>query len=179
MTRSPARKPAVAGGSVDPHVPLATLNELALHLADQILRLESERGARAGDSVMAYVAEAVTVEIRHRRRTTELTDALSALERGLPLVDPAAEPLAGAPVPTHRSSPAQPVPSIPGGERDTEETFYRALIAARVPVHLRCFGGYEADAVILRDVGASALLVETADGPELFLKRSIISVERS
>ena len=47
----------------------AALHELALQLADLILWLETERGEQADEAVLGYVREAVTVEIRHRRRT--------------------------------------------------------------------------------------------------------------
>ncbi|HEV2356326.1 MAG TPA: hypothetical protein VGZ23_01755 [bacterium] len=57
-----------------------------------------------------------------------------------------------------------------------EEGFYRALIADGTPVHLRCRDGYEVGRAIVLDVGTHTLLVETADGPELFFKHAIISI---
>jgi sRNA-binding regulator protein Hfq len=57
-----------------------------------------------------------------------------------------------------------------------EEGFYRSLVVERTPVHLRCRDGYEVARAVLRDVGTYALLVETADGLELFFKHAIISI---
>jgi sRNA-binding regulator protein Hfq len=63
-------------------------------------------------------------------------------------------------------------PRAPG----VEEAFYRSLVADRTPVHLRCRDGYEVPRAVVRDAGTYALLVETADGLELFFKHAIISI---
>ena len=57
-----------------------------------------------------------------------------------------------------------------------EDGFYRSLIVERTPVHLRCRDGFEVAHAVVRDVGTHALLVETADGLELFFKHAIISI---
>jgi|GEM_PF-811928 len=57
-----------------------------------------------------------------------------------------------------------------------EDGFYRSLVVERTPVHLRCRDGYEVARAIVRDAGTYALLVETADGLELFFKHAIISI---
>jgi sRNA-binding regulator protein Hfq len=57
-----------------------------------------------------------------------------------------------------------------------EDGFYRSLVVERTPVHLRCRDGYEVARAIVRDAGSYALLVETADGLELFFKHAIISI---
>ncbi|HEV2440235.1 MAG TPA: hypothetical protein VGX97_09255 [bacterium] len=57
-----------------------------------------------------------------------------------------------------------------------EDGFYRSLVVERTPVHLRCRDGYEVARAIVRDAGTYALLIETADGLELFFKHAIISI---
>lgn len=158
------------------NVGVAALTDLVSRLVEMILSLEAERGERSDGAVLSYVHDAVTTEIQHRRRTRELTSTLSAIER------------LTTPVPAGAASGAAPSPPAPAPQAlaakstvraDPEEAFYRALVAERAPVHLRCLGGYEVLSAILRDVGPHALLFETVDGPELFLKRNVISIVRS
>lgn len=160
-------------------VALATLTELVSQLADMILSLETERGELSDGAVLSYLHDAVTTEIRHRRQMRELTGTLAVIERQTtPAPAGAASANAGMPPPP----PAAPPPAFPAESTvraDPEDAFYHALVAERALVHLRCLDGYEVPSAILRDVGPYALLVETVDGPELFLKRNIISIVRS
>jgi hypothetical protein len=180
MTSLPARKPVPVPVSASIKAAAATLNELALQLADLILWLETERGELPDEAVLSYVYEAVTVEIRHRRRTQELSRSLAAIERETagggvrpPAVTRPALPYLGP------RAPAQAVTPGSDGKADPEDAFLRTLVAEGAPVHLRCLDGYEVASGILRGVSASALLVDTLDGPELFLKRNVISIVRS
>jgi hypothetical protein len=157
---------------------VARLNESASQLADLILRLETERGEHPDDAVFRYVADAVTTEIHHRRRTLELTRTLAVLEREAAV--PATQASTAVKGPDQKpAAPARPFVRRTTGGTEAEEAFYRALVAERVPVHLRCLDGYEIASAIVRDVSAYALLVDTSDGPQLFLKRNVISIVRS
>jgi hypothetical protein len=158
---------------------VATLNELVSHLADMILSLETERGEPPEGEVLSYVHDAVTTELRHRRRARELTRTLAAIEQE---ATPRPAGAASAKAAGAASRPAAPVTALPPastGQGDPEDAFYRALVAERAPVRLRCLDGYEVPSAIVRDVGPHALLVETVDGPELFLKRNVISIVRA
>ena len=161
------------------NVGVAALTDLVSRLVDVIFSLEAERGELSDVAVLSYIHDAVTAEIRHRRRTRELTGALSAIERlTTPVPAGAASANAGvAPSPPAEAPRAVPVKSTV--RADPEEAFYHALVAEGAPVHLRCLGGYEVPSAILRDVGPYTLLLETVDGPELFLKRNLISIARS
>lgn len=182
MMSVPARKSAPVGVPQGIKAALATLNEFVSQLADMILWLETERGELPDEAILRYVHEAVTVEIGHRRRALELTRALAAIERqtSVPSVRPPATAVAAArsadrsmPVPVRALTP------IPSGRADVEDAFYGALLAERASVHLRCVDGYEIPSAVVRDVSADALLVDTPDGLELLLKRSVISIVRS
>jgi hypothetical protein len=161
------------------NVGVAVLTDLVSRLVDVILSLEAERGELSDGAVLSYVHDAVTTEIRHRRRTRELTGTLSAIERlTTPVPGGAASANAGI-APSPPAAAPRTLPAKSTARPDPEEAFYQALVAERAPVHLRCLGGYEVPSAILRDVGPHALLLETVDGPELFLKRNVISIVRS
>jgi hypothetical protein len=151
------------------NVGAATLNELVSQLADVITRLEAERGEPADLEVFRYVADAVMVEIRHRRRNLELAQTLAALERA------ADAPETQTPRPAAAAVP--PPASVP--RADPEDAFCRTLLEERIPVHVRCQDGYEIRSAIIREVHPYAVLVQTADGLELFMKRNLISIVRA
>jgi hypothetical protein len=190
--RSAPRPGQVAPSAAVGAASAAALNEFVSRLADLILSLETERGERPDDAVLRYVTDAVTAEIRHRRRTIELTRALTVLERDTASIRRPAAAMTAKPADQERAAPvpatgreqklAAPAPPFAGGitgGTDAEEAFYRVIVAGRVPVHLRCLDGYEIASAIVRDVGAHTLLVETGEGPQLFLKRNVISIVRS
>jgi hypothetical protein len=161
---------------------VAPLDEFVSQLAELILSLETERGECPDDAVLRYVADAVTTEIQHRRRTIELTRTLAGLERETAVSAAPASIIANGPEEKPAAPARAPVKAFVRGSTggtEAEEAFYRALVAERVPVHLRCLDGYEIASAIVRDVGAYALLVDTSDGPQLFLKRNVISIVRS
>jgi hypothetical protein len=178
LTTFPARKLDAARLSSSIKAAAATLNELASQLAELILWLETERGQFPDEAVLRYVSDAVTLEIRHRRRARELARALAAIEReaAAPAV-PASEWKPAAPR-TAVASARAPALMLPG-RTDAEDAFLQAAVENGAPVHLRCLDGYEVLSAVVRDVSAHAVLVETPDGRELFLKRSLISIVRS
>jgi len=161
----------LAGSNAD----VAALAELVSHLAGFILSLESEQRDRPDAAVLNYVCDAVTAEIGHRRRERELARALAAIEQETTAAAIPASKTAG--IESRPTAPPRAAPQAPDGA-DPEDVFYRALVAERAPVHLRCLDGYDVPSAIVRDVSVYALLVETADGQELFLKRSVISIVR-
>jgi hypothetical protein len=175
-----ARKPAPQVSSAVIKAAAATLNEFASQLADLILWLETERGELPDDAVLGYVQDAVTVEIRHRRHMCELARALASIERQA-AGRAARIPIAAAPVaPSPQPAPVvRVVPPATSGGPDTEDAFYREIVSEGAPVDLRCLDGYEVVSAVILDIGARALLVETADGQELLIKRSLISIARS
>jgi hypothetical protein len=147
----------------------ASLNELVSQLADVITRLEAERGEPADHAVLRYVADAVTLEIRHRRRALELARTLTALERQTETGE----------APGSRPAAVFAAERRPGRRPDAEEAFCRALLAERIPVRVRCQDGYEIRSAIIRALHPYAVLLETADGLELFMKRNVISIARA
>lgn len=150
------------------------LHDIAGQLADLILWLETGRREPPDDAVLSYVRDAVSAEIRHRRRMRELAGALAAIERSMTPSRVTAGPPKAGPVSPRPAPVATVQPRSPGGAQ--KEAFYRALLAGQTPVHLRCRDGYEVPSAIVRCMDAHALLVETGDGAELFLKRSVISI---
>jgi sRNA-binding regulator protein Hfq len=57
-----------------------------------------------------------------------------------------------------------------------EDAFYRRLVAAGVPVHIRCRDGYEIPTAVIRDFGTYSLLVEVNGVAELVFKHGIIAI---
>lgn len=62
------------------------------------------------------------------------------------------------------------------GRQAGEEDFFRPLIEARTPVHIRCRDGYEIPRAVVREVGTYTLVVEADGATELVYKHSIISI---
>jgi hypothetical protein len=155
---------------VDAEAP--NLNRIVRRIADVILSLE-DCGRRVSDhAVLSYVRDAVTTEIRRRRRAHELDRTLAVIERAMDGLTTETRAVAG--LRQGRPSGTPPAPSRCGA--GLEKAFYRSLLEERAPVHLRCRDGYEVPDAVLRDAGTSALLIETADGLELFLTRNIVSI---
>jgi sRNA-binding regulator protein Hfq len=57
-----------------------------------------------------------------------------------------------------------------------EDAFYRRLVTAGVPVHIRCRDGYEIPTAVIRDFGTYSLLVEVSGVHELVFKHGIIAI---
>lgn len=57
-----------------------------------------------------------------------------------------------------------------------EDAFYRRLVTAGVPVHIRCRDGYEIHTAIVREYGTYSLLVEVDGVQELVFKHGIIAI---
>ena len=77
---------------------------------------------------------------------------------------------------THHEGPRGGVASPRPARQTIEEEFYRPLIEARIPVHIRCRDGYEIAYAVLQDVGTYTLLVEAGGAAELLYKHAIISI---
>ena len=82
----------------------------------------------------------------------------------------------GAAMATHHEGPRGGVASPRPARQTIEEEFYRPLIEARIPVHIRCRDGYEIAYAVLQDVGTYTLLVEAGGAAELLYKHAIISI---
>ncbi|MDR7423298.1 MAG: hypothetical protein QN159_12645 [Armatimonadota bacterium] len=67
--------------------------------------------------------------------------------------------------------PGRPAPRV-----SMEDAFYRRLVAAGVPVHIRCRDGYEIPTAVIRDFGTYSLLVEVNGVAELVFKHGIIAI---
>lgn len=181
MPNSPAKRPDAEGqaGGIK-GIPI-DLRDIVSHLVDLILWMETGRGEPPDDAVLRYVRDAVTAKLHHRRRTRELAENLTAIERTMtpstasPVTTTMPAKAGAAPDPQRRATAPISRPQAESGS-GPEEIFYQALLAEETPVHLRCRDGYEVPSAIVRDVSAYALLVETLDGVELFLKRNVISI---
>jgi len=64
----------------------------------------------------------------------------------------------------------------PGTRGAMEDDFFRQLIAAGTPVHIRCRDGYQIASAVLRGFGTYTLMVETESGEELVFKHGVISI---
>jgi hypothetical protein len=148
------------------------LNRIVRQIADVILSFEDSGRHVSDQAVLSYIRDAVTAEIRRRRRTHELHRTLAVIERAMD--GPTTETRAVAGLQRGRPSGTPPAPSRCAAS--LEKAFYRSLLEERAPVHLRCRDGYEVPCAVVRDAGTSALLIETADGLELFLTRNIVSI---
>ena len=82
----------------------------------------------------------------------------------------------GAAMATHHEGPRGGGASPRPPRQTIEEEFYRPLVEARTPVHIRCRDGYEIASAVLRDVGIYTLLVEAGGATELLYKHAIISI---
>ncbi|MDR7486647.1 MAG: hypothetical protein QN187_15120 [Armatimonadota bacterium] len=112
-----------------------------------------------------------TGEVRAAGEAPQPADVLQAMTEIRP------EPEGGAPTAMREDIRSEGAAGVKSGPRySMEDAFYRRLVSAGVPVHIRCRDGYEIPTAIVRDFGTYSLMVEVNGVVELVFKHGIIAI---